>query len=316
MDLPKLSMTALLVGAALDLAFGDPSWLPHPVVGFGSLIASGERLLNRDRGRFWKGLALTVLLVGGVFTAGWHVERLLHHLHPLAWFSCTAAIVFFCLAHRTLLAEALGVEKALREDGLEAGRKHLSRIVGRDTERLTEQEVRAAVLETLSENLSDGVVAPLFWFALGGPVAMLTYKMVNTLDSMIGYRNERYEAFGKAAARLDDLANFIPARLTGLLLALLSARPRAFSFLVRFGRAHASPNSGYPEAALAGILDVRLGGPHDYGGRLVPKPWIGVNSRSLTPADVTLACRMNHRAAAAALALVLLSVMLKTAVLP
>ncbi len=220
--------------------------------------------------------------------------------------------VFTALAHRTLAAECLAVFRALGDgtrdsDGtrLAAARRQLSRIVGRDTARLDAQQIRIAALETLSENLSDGVVAPLFWYALGGVPAMMACKMVNTLDSMIGHRDARYEFFGKTAARLDDAANYIPARVTALLLALAARSPRAFRFIVRYGSAHASPNSGYPEAALAGALDARFGGPHDYDGERIDKPWIGENPRPIGAGEITRAVRLNHAVLALAVALVI-----------
>jgi len=160
---------------------------------------------------------------------------------------------------------------------------------------LSPQQIRTAALETLSENLSDGVIAPLFWFILLGVPGMFAYKMVNTLDSMIGYKNERYEQFGCWAARIDDIANYIPARLTSFLMIISSGRLSLLSFVARFGRRHASPNSGYPEAALAGILNCRFGGPNIYFGRLVDKPYIGENDKELTTADLNVAVNINVR---------------------
>ena len=176
----------------------------------------------------------------------------------------------------------------------------MARIVGRDTSELSAQEIRTAALETLAENLSDGVIAPLFWLAIGGVPAMMAYKMVNTLDSMIGYRTERYKDFGCVAARIDDVANYIPARITALLMilphAIINYQFSIFNFVRRYGRQHASPNSGYPEAALAGILDCRFGGPHYYFGELFDKPFIGTNERALTTADMKKAIRVNRTA--------------------
>jgi len=179
---------------------------------------------------------------------------------------------------------------------LEEGRAQVARIVGRDTSELSAQEVRTAALETLAENLSDGVIAPLFWLALLGTPGMMAYKMVNTLDSMIGYRTQRYRAFGCWAAHIDDIANYLPARLTALLMVVAAGKPRLAAFVWRNGRRHASPNSGYPEAALAGILDCRFGGPHFYFGQLFDKPFIGENERVLTTADMLTAIRINRRA--------------------
>ena len=177
----------------------------------------------------------------------------------------------------------------------EEGRKQVARIVGRDTAHLSPQEIRAAALETLAENLSDGVIAPMFWFALLGLPGMAAYKMVNTLDSMIGYKNERYLEFGRVAAKMDDLANLVPARLTAYLMLLVSGNWSKREFVQRFGPAHASPNSGYPEAALAAILDCRFGGTHDYFGKPVEKPYIGTNERLFTTEDMRIAVRVNSQ---------------------
>lgn len=285
----------LLIGWALDLWLGDPHWLPHPIVGFGRLIAGGERRLNHggDRRRFWAGTLLTVLLVTGVFAVCAGIQAWLAQLHPWAGVGSAATAVFFGLAHRTLIAEGRAVFRAL-DKNLDAGRVQLARIVGRDTTRLDAPQVRTAVFETMAENLSDGVVAPLFYYALGGVPAMLAYKMVNTLDSMIGHHDARYEWFGKTAARLDDIANLIPARLTALLMVLVSGSARGLRFVARYGRAHASPNSGYPEAALAGILDLRFGGPLVYEGERVEKPWIGENPRPIAAGEIALVVRVNH----------------------
>ena len=208
-----------------------------------------------------------------------------------------AITVFYCLAGTTLIREVRAVFLAL-DRSLNEGRQQVARIVGRDTSELSAQEVRTAALETLAENLSDGVIAPLFWFALLGAPGMITYKMINTLDSMVGYRTERYRDFGCVAARIDDVANFIPARLTALLMILagrlFSFRRSLLSFVLKYGRNHASPNSGYPEAALAGILNSRFGGPHYYFGELFDKPYIGENDRELTTEDMKTAVIINR----------------------
>ena len=189
---------------------------------------------------------------------------------------------------------------------LEEGRAQVARIVGRDTSELSAQEVRTAALETLAENLSDGVIAPLFWLAVLGTPGMLAYKMVNTLDSMIGYHTERYLQFGCWAAHIDDVANYIPARLTALLMIIFTSSPfRHFTFIRKYGRNHASPNSGYPEAALAGILNCRFGGPHKYFGEVFDKPYIGENDRELTTADMKTAIRVNRMAEILMIALLL-----------
>lgn len=287
---------SLLAAWLLDLLLGDPAWLPHPVVGFGKMIAWGERHLNKGRHRMLKGAVMTILLDALVFFATWVVMHCTRP-YPFLHYPIAVLLIFYCLAGTTLVREVRAVFLAL-DRSLEEGRRQVARIVGRDTSQLSAQEVRTAALETLAENLSDGVVAPLFWLAVGGMPAMLTYKMVNTQDSMIGYRTERYKDFGCWAARVDDVANFIPARLTALLMllpyALVTFRFSLFAFVWRNGRRHASPNSGYPEAALAGILDCRFGGPHYYFGQIFDKPYIGENDRQLTTADMETAVRVNR----------------------
>ena len=284
---------ALLLGWTLDLILGDPARLPHPVVWFGRMIAWGEHRLNHGPHPMAKGAVLAVSLIVMVFGLWWLVRRLTPN--PWVLLALDAVVVFYCLAGTTLIREVREVFLAL-DRSLDEGRRQVARIVGRDTSQLTAQEVRTAALETLAENLSDGVIAPLFWFALLGTPGMLAYKMVNTLDSMIGYRTERYRQFGCWAARIDDVANYLPARLTALLMVLASGRLRLLGFVWRNGRRHASPNSGYPEAALAGILDCRFGGPHYYFGELFDKPYIGENDRPLTTADMRTAVRINRTA--------------------
>lgn len=288
-----LLLCPLLIGWLLDLCFGDPSWLPHPVVGFGKWIGFWEHRLNHGRRRKLKGafLAITsILLVFGIAAGISYSFFILHSSLFIVW---NTLVVFYCLAGTTLIREVRAVFQAL-DRSLDEGRQQVARIVGRDTSQLTAQEVRTAALETLAENLSDGVVAPLFWFALLGAPGMLTYKMINTLDSMIGYRTARYRDFGCWAARIDDIANFIPARLTAFLMIIAAGKPQLMGFVLRHGRNHASPNSGYPEAALAGIIDCRFGGPHIYFGELIEKPYIGDHDRPLTTEDMKTAIRINR----------------------
>ncbi len=287
-----MALLPLLAGWGLDMLLGDPARLPHPVVGFGKTIAFFEKWLNKGANRALKGAFVAAGLIAVVYVVA---VLLLSALSSVKWLKMAieSIFVYYCLAGTTLIREVkmvfLAVDRSLAE-----GRKQVGRIVGRDTANLTPQEIRTAALETLAENLSDGVIAPLFWYMLLGIPGMLAYKMVNTLDSMIGYRNERYRKFGMVAARIDDVANYIPARLTAVLMVLSSGSLRLFSFVRKFGRCHASPNSGYPEAALAGILDCRFGGPHDYFGESVYKPYIGDNPREITTTDVLIAVRVNR----------------------
>ena len=290
-----LVILPLLIGWFLDLLIGDPARLPHPIVWFGKMIAFGERHLNKDRYRKLKGALLAVSLILFVFVLTWflHSQFSILGLHISILFD--ALIVFYCLAGTTLIREVRQVFYAL-DRSLDEGRKQVARIVGRETSELTAQEVRTAALETLAENLSDGVIAPLFWYMLLGVPGMMAYKMVNTLDSMIGYKTERYKDFGCWAAHIDDVANYIPARLTALLMVVAVGKPQLATFVWKNGRNHASPNSGWPEAALAGILNCRFGGPHYYFGQLFDKPYIGENDRPLTTVDMKKAVRVNRTA--------------------
>jgi len=287
-----VALLPLLIGWVMDMLFGDPAKLPHPVVGFGKMIAFFEKRFNRGNRKAIKGGVVAVVLIVAVYALG---VSILTALTPLQWVKVAveSVLVYYCLAGTTLIREVKMVFLAV-DRSLEEGRRQVGRIVGRDTASLSPQEIRTAALETLAENLSDGVIAPLFWYALLGVPGMLAYKMVNTLDSMVGYRNERYREFGMIAARIDDVANYIPARLTAMLMVLSAGSVRLFSFVRRYGCRHASPNSGYPEAALAGILDCRFGGPHDYFGESVYKPYIGCNPREITTADMRIAVRVNR----------------------
>jgi adenosylcobinamide-phosphate synthase len=297
-----IAILPLLVGWVLDLIFGDPARLPHPIVWFGKTIAFFEHRLNKSSHRKLKGAVTALFLIAATYAIGLIIN------YQLSVINCL--VVFFCLAGTTLIREVREVFLAV-DRSLEEGRKQVARIVGRDTSELSAQEIRTAALETLAENLSDGVIAPLFWFAVFGVPGMLTYKMINTLDSMIGYKTERYKDFGCWAAHIDDIANYIPARLTALLMAIASPKKGLLRFIWRNGRRHASPNSGYPEAALAGILNCRFGGPHYYFGQLFPKPYIGENERELTTADMKRAIRVNRIAEVQMVFLVMTCLILK-----
>ena len=296
---------ALLVGWVLDLIFGDPQRLPHPIVWFGKAIAFCEHRMNKGAHRKIKGAVTAVGLIVCVFIAIWLLRYYLLHLPSYIIHILDAILIFYCLAGTTLIREVRKVFLAL-DRSLEAGRVQVARIVGRDTSELSAQEVRTAALETLAENLSDGVIAPLFWFALLGVPGMVAYKMVNTLDSMIGYKTKRYRQFGCWAAHIDDIANYVPSRLTALMMLLVSGKIRLLTFVTWFGRQNSSPNSGYPEAALAGILDCRFGGPHTYFGEYFEKPYIGTKVRELTDEDMEKAVKINRRVETLTVLLILL----------
>lgn len=296
MDFYFISLAPLLLAYLLDLLLGDPRWMPHPIVLFGNCIAWGDEALNRGKNKQLKGAVLVcfyIIAVGSVF-AFLHYAFVSAHAYAAIVFD--AVVVFFGIANKSLIGEGREVLKALREGGLDAGRERLSWIVGRDTSALDENQIKKAVLETISENLSDGVIAPLFYYAIAGVPGIMCYKMVNTFDSMIGYKNEKYADFGFFAAKTDDVLNFIPARITAVLIATVNMSKRSFVFIQKYAKKHSSPNAGFPESALAGVLDCRFGGPNVYHGKLLEKPYIGTSSRDISPLDMKIAFRTNHRA--------------------
>lgn len=290
----------LLIAAALafllDSLIGDPYWMPHPIRLFGNAISSLEKVLNRGKGRRIKGILLWLILVPCSYSLFYIIGWLLDP-YPILWAIFTTLVIFWGLSSRCLINEGLKVERILRRGDIEEARKQLSMIVGRDTSQLSAGKIRAAVIETIAENLSDGTVAPLFFLAIGGAPLMMCYKMVNTLDSMVGYKSDRYLQFGCFSARMDDVANFIPARITALLMVSVSFSWRAVTFIAKYGNKHSSPNAGYPESAIAGILDCRLGGANTYFGKVVEKPYIGSNPRELVHRDLIGCCWVNAKVA-------------------
>ncbi|MBP5518072.1 MAG: cobalamin biosynthesis protein CobD [Bacteroidales bacterium] len=293
MTLALLYILPILIGWSLDLILGDPAFLPHPVVWFGKAIGFFEKKLNKGNNRVLKGALTAVLLIAITIILFLAIDYFAIKLHIICAIIVRSIFVFFFLAGTTLIREVREVFKAV-DRSLEEGRCQVARIVGRDTSGLSAQEIRTAALETLAENLSDGVIAPLFWYLIGGLPAMAAYKMVNTLDSMIGYKTARYKDFGMVAAKIDDVANWIPARLTALLMVIATGKLGLLKFVGKYARCHASPNSGYPESALAGALDCRFGGPHTYFGEVIDKPFIGENEKDLTTDDMNKAVRINR----------------------
>ena len=290
---------SLIIGWIADRILGDPEWLPHPIVVFGRVIAFGERKLNKGQRRCLKGAALTIVLTACTFML---FTLILSLFDDVICVVLEAVCIFYCLAGTTLVREVKSVFAAV-DVSVEQGRAQVSRIVGRDTSALSAQEIRLAALETLAENLSDGVVAPLFWLVVLGVPGMMTYKMINTLDSMIGYRTRRFRRFGMLAARLDDVVTWVPARLTAMLMLLVSvvitpmSRSRFMSIwhdILMFSKAHLSPNRGWPEAALSSILAFRFGGPHIYHGEMISKPYIGRYNREITSKDLIVAIKLNR----------------------
>ena len=288
-------MTAwhILAGVGLDLVFGDPRWLPHPVRGFGYAAGRLEKLCRATR--------LPLRLSGALFTAVAVAGATTIVYVTLPWAS--VYWIWMLLALRDLDHEAALVLKALRVNDLSRARRLLSNIVGRDTAHLNESQILRAVIETVAENLSDAVIAPLFYLAIGGPAGMAAYKAVNTLDSMVGYRNSRYLEFGWASARLDDLLNWIPSRLSAALVwiaALLLGYDVGNSVRITFRDAsnQPSPNSGYPEAAVAGALGVQLGGLNHYGGVPSRKEFLGDPLRPLSHESFSRTRRILYSASA------------------
>lgn len=295
MTLALLYILPILIGWTLDLLLGDPAFIPHPVVWFGKAIAFFEKRLNKGNNRVLKGAITAIFLIAITIILFFAIDYFAVKLHIICAIIIRSIFVFFFLAGTTLIREVREVFKAV-DRSLEEGRKQVGRIVGRETDNLSAQEIRTAALETLAENLSDGVVAPLFWYMIGGLPAMAAYKMVNTLDSMIGYKTARYKDFGMVAAKIDDVANWIPARLTAFLMVLATGRLGLLKFVGKYARCHASPNSGYPESALAGALDCLFGGPHTYFGEVIDKPYIGENEKTLTTDDMKKAVCINRTA--------------------
>ncbi|MCE8019624.1 cobalamin biosynthesis protein CobD [Halomonas sp. MCCC 1A11036] len=276
----SLALLALLLGAmALDLLIGDPRWLPHPVVAMGRLTEALERRWNRGshRARRLKGFLLTGCVVGLTYALAWGVLTLLAGLHPWLGLIGELLLLASALAIKGLRDAAFAVAGPLAQGDLDAARRAVAMIVGRDTEALDEAEITRATVETVAENTVDGITAPLFWALLGGAPLALAYKAVNTLDSMVGHRSERYADFGYVSAKFDDLVNWVPARLTALsmwlaALALPEARWQgvrrqgALAGTWRDAPGHPSPNAGWPEAMMAHLLGVQLGGTNTYGG--------------------------------------------------
>ena len=307
-----MTVWAVVGGFVLDALFGDPAWLPHPVVFMGRAIARLEgflrpRLPKTPRGEVLGGTIVAFCLPVGTLLFTGAVCRGAARLHPLLGL---AVQMFWCaqaLAARGLVQESTNVYKELIKPDLPAARRAVSRIVGRDTADLTAEGVTKAAVETVAENASDGVIAPLFYMLLGGAPLALTYKAINTMDSMLGYKNERYLYFGRVPAKLDDAANYIPSRLAGLLWVAAAAFTHndakgAWKIWRRDRRRHASPNSAQTESACAGALGVQLAGPAYYFGQYYPKLTIGDALRPIEPEDILRANRMMYVASSFALA--------------
>jgi adenosylcobinamide-phosphate synthase len=297
MDIINNNFIFVLIPAFfLDLAIGDPPAFPHPVKVIGKGITALERILimpaASKRQEKLKGVFLTVIIAASTFFAAFLLEKWIlfgmRGVYRAFGYALLVYLTASTIATKELLKAGLQILNAVKEEDIELARRRLSMVVGRDVAGLDMKDIVKATNETLSENLSDGIIAPLFYLTLGGLPLGMTYKAVNTLDSMVGYKNERYINFGWASARLDDVFNYIPARITGFLIAVssgilfksLTVFCDSLKMMFRDGKNHLSPNSGYPEASLAGALGVRLGGPSVYNGVLVQKPYIGTEKVS------------------------------------
>ncbi|MDP3260655.1 MAG: adenosylcobinamide-phosphate synthase CbiB [Thermodesulfovibrionales bacterium] len=299
----SISPALLMLAFLLDLVIGDPRRLPHPVRIMGSAISRTEIYLRKWKvgSKKWevlekfKGIFLVTTIVGMTFIVTWFVVHILLRMSLTSHFMLLTSYLLLIyltsttIAVRELINSARAVIEAVTNSNIESARERLSMIVGRDTHALTEKEILKATMESLAENLSDGVIAPVFYLVVGGLPLAMAYKAINTLDSMVGYKNDKYIHFGWAAARLDDIANYIPARITGWLIVAsaflvtlfkntrhsLLVNRHSLRTMLRDGRKHLSPNSGMPEAAMAGALGIRMGGPSAYGGIVIEKPYIG-----------------------------------------
>ena len=291
----------LIVSCILDAVLGDPRWFPHPVRLIGSVIHQYETVtlhyVKSHLGRYAAGMILAIGLPVLCFVGTWWVIHQAEELHPYLGSATWVIFGYFTLAARDLADHAMNVYRALMAGSISDAQQSVSQIVGRDTATLSEPEIVRATIETVAESTSDGVIAPLVYLALGGPPLALAYKAINTLDSMIGHRTPDYRQLGWASARLDDLVNWVPARLTGVILVLAAglrfgAGKQAWRIFVRDGRKHASPNSGWPEAAMAGALQVQLGGTNLYEGIPVERPTLGDGVQKLNSALIPLAVQL------------------------
>lgn len=282
----------------LDLILGDPPSFPHPVRLIGKAISFFEPVFRKLPIKiFTSGLLFCLFLLFISFLLSFLIVYMAQLIHPVIGIVAQIVLVYYCISVRSLKDAAFNVKRAFRDSGLEEARQKVSMIVGRDTKNLSEEGVIRAAVETVAENLVDGVISPLFFAAIGGAPFAITYKMINTLDSMVGYKNEKYKDFGKASAKIDDAANYIPSRISIPLIAfaaqiLWRRGISSFKTAVKEGSNHSSPNSGYSEAAFAGALLVKLGGPNNYGGHLISKPYIGIEFEKAEWIHIKKACNL------------------------
>ncbi|MBU1055949.1 MAG: adenosylcobinamide-phosphate synthase CbiB [Proteobacteria bacterium] len=282
----------------LDLILGDPPSFPHPIRVIGKAISFFEPVFRKFPVKlFTSGLLFCLFLIFASFSLTFFMVYISYLIHPVFGIIVEIILVYYCISVRSLKDAALDVMHAFRKSGLKEARIKLSMIVGRDTKNISEEGVVRAAVETVAENLVDGVISPLFFAAIGGAPFAISYKMINTLDSMVGYKNEKYIDFGKASAKIDDVANYIPARISIFIIScaaqmLCGKGISSFKTAVKEGSNHSSPNSGCSEAAFAGALLVKLGGPNYYGGQLISKPYIGVDFGEAQWIHIKKACKL------------------------
>lgn len=289
-------LTAIILGFILDFIFGDPRWLPHPICFIGKLISITEKAVRRfcgekPEGLLMGGFVLVVIVLTVTFAVPYFILTLAEMYSPVLAFVIETFMFYQIFAMRSLKEASLQVYDALKSGDLQEARKKLSWIVGRDTAELTDEEVAKAAVETVAENTSDGVIAPLFFMFIGGAPLAFLYKAINTMDSMVGYKNDKYLYFGRCAAKLDDVANFIPARISGLLMVaaayfLNMDASGSWRIFKRDRRHHLSPNSAMTESAAAGALGIKLGSGHFYFGKWVPKDTIGDEVKKTDAEDI------------------------------
>ncbi len=294
------SIVIIILAYSLDLLLGDPRWLPHPVKGIGYLVRKLDMPLRKAiRNKRVAGSIFAIIIIGMVYLASFAAIRTATYFNRYLGFVLSTLFIYTALAIKDLKVESMRVYRALEKDRIDLARRSLSLIVGRDTERLDDKGIIRATVETVAENIVDGIISPIFYALLGGAPLALAYKAVSTLDSMVGYKNDSYKDFGWFSARIDDWANFIPARITYLLLPLAScfagyAAKDSFKVALRDGRKNPSPNSGIAEAAMAGALGVRLGGLNHYNSTAVMKPLIGDGKNSLSPVQIKESIRVAY----------------------
>ncbi len=296
-------MELIFIGYFLDIIFGDPYWIPHPIIFIGKSISRLEKLLrgyfDKDRKAKIGGVILASVIIAGTYLTTFSILYILRKYSTLLVSGVEIFMIFQILAAKSLAKESRKVYYPLVEGDILKARKFLSYIVGRDTSSLNADEITRATVETVAENSADGIIAPLFYIFIGGAPLGMAYKAINTLDSMVGYKNDKYIDFGWASAKIDDLANFVPARLTGILIVLASIvlnvdYKNSFKILLRDRKNHSSPNCAYPEGAVAGALNIQLGGTNIYFGKSVYKPTIGDENRELDFEDINRTIKLMY----------------------